>query len=224
MTDNSHKYWQGQYTLRLTMDDLYPSYQGILDILKGIPRIPYLLVALETTNRPHLHVILRTPMCRAWVYNIKKKYFPLWKSKKNEVWATHSCTDCKTHFKCMERAVSYVCKDGNILYQRGFEDDEIADAIELGNSLKPKKKQKVTIAQRIIKLIEPPLAEGSVPSGEQILNAMILFYENQGKYIPSSFHTDKTLHQIAMLTNAAYRHREYTSLRYSWDNGTYTEN
>lgn len=215
-----------QYTIRITPDDDYEQHD-VIRILKDIPRIPYIVIAVENARRPHFHVLIRTPMCRAWVFNIKKKYFPKWKSKKNEVWSTHDCNVCDNpnHKHCKEDGLTYVCKDGDIPFYRGFTEDEIATAVEVGSSLKPKPKKKrdPPIAEQIVKLIDPPLAEGVVPSGEQVLNAMILFYDKRGKFLPSSYHTDKTLHQIAMLTNKQYRVNQYRMLKLTWDNGIFSE-
>lgn len=213
-----------QYTLRITPDENY-SHDDVIKILKDIPRVPTMVIAAEHSNRPHFHVLIRTPMCRAWVFNIKRKFFPLWKEKKNEVWSTHDCNRCEKHPTCIDGGLTYVCKDGVIPFYKGFTDDEIADAIKRGASLKPKpkKKKEPPIAEQIVAMIEPPVAVGCVPTGEQVLTAMILFYETKrNRYIPSTFHVDKMLHQIAMLTNESYRRQEYAVLRYKWDNSDYS--
>lgn len=201
------------YTLRITPDDIYTP-DKVLEILKTM-KVDSILVAREVHPRLHFHIRIHTTQCRASVFKYKQKYFPLWKGRGNDVWSTHDCHRCKKHEQCSQRGLTYICKEGDIVFNRGYTEQEVETAITEGASLKPhKEKTRITVAERIIK--QGKWAEGVVPTGAEILDAMIRFYHNQGKFVPDRY--ESTLHQIAMRLNAKYRASQYSAIQQRWDN------
>lgn len=199
------------YTIRITPDEIYDGPK-VEEILKTMS-VDSIVVAKETMPRLHYHVRIHTTQCRASVYKYKQKYFPLWKTKGNEVWSTHDCARCKKHDQCSQRGLTYVCKDGNIVYSLGYTEEELDCAIAQGASLKPhKEKNRNTVAERIIK--EGKWAEGVVPTGREIVDAMIRFYDKQGKYVPLNYH--HTMHQLAMRLDAKYRDAYHQGMVDTW--------
>lgn len=204
------------YTLRITPDEIYDE-TDVLDILKTMT-VDTIIVAREDNPRVHYHVRIHTAQCRASVYKYKQKYFPLWKAKGNEVWSTHDCARCKKHDQCAQRGLTYVCKDGNLVHTRGYADEELEQAIAEGASLKPhKEKSRITVAERIIK--EGQWVKGVVPTGKQVVEAMISFYEKQGKHVPKNY--THMMHQIAMRVDARYRGNYYCSLEEEYNRITH---
>lgn len=213
------------YTLRVNPDDIY-DVEAIIKALKDFSYITKCVVCEEHTGRHHLHIRFYSSQSRASVWKYKQKLFPLWKGMGNERYALHDCANCKKHENCSQNGMTYVCKEGRVRYNEGYTEAEIADAIAVGASLAPKKKEKTTLADRIIKLIPVVKRGGETvpPSGDQVLSAFVKFYDNQGKEIPKSFHYEKTLHQIAMKLNPTYRRKHHLELAYTWDNWFKTEN
>lgn len=214
------------YTIRITPDDIYPAEEvlKILNSLKiaGLPwkqeegrqYLDSLLVARETDPRLHFHIRIHTTQCRASVYKYKTKWFPLWKTKGNAVWSTHDCSRCKKHDECSERGLWYVCKDGDIVIQKGYTPESIALAIERGSSIKEEVQQKrPSVADRIIKFGK--WEEGVVPSGRELVDAMIRYYNSQNRQVPSRY--EETLHSLAMKLNPAYLEAHYYRIQDNWD-------
>ena len=207
------------YTLRVNPDEIYHP-DDILKALKDNKHITKCVVCEEHSGRHHFHIRFYSSQSRASVFKYKHKMFPLWKSFGNERYALHDCANCKKHENCSQNGLTYVCKEGNVLYNDGYADDELADAIAVGASLAPKKnKNKSTLAECIIKLIPivKRCGETVPPSGDQVLSAFIKFYEKRNKEIPKPFHYEKTLHQIAMKLNPTYRRRHHLELAATWD-------
>lgn len=208
------------YTLRVNPDEIY-SVENIIKALKDNNHITKCVVCEEHTGRHHLHIRFYSSQSRASVFKYKHKMFPFWKGFGNERYALHDCGNCKKHENCSQRGLTYVCKEGQVLYNDGYPDDELADAIAVGSSLAPTKKTKSTLADRIIKLIPVVKRAGDTvpPSGDQVLSAFVSFYEKQGKEIPKQFHYEKTLHQIAMKLIPQYRVAHHLELASLWDDG-----
>lgn len=213
------------YTLRVNPDEIY-DVEAIIKALKDFSYITKCVVCEEHTGRHHLHIRFYSSQSRASVWKYKQKLFPLWKGMGNERYALHDCANCKKHENCSQNGMTYVCKEGRVRYNEGYTEAEIADAIAIGASLAPTKKDKTTLADRIIKLIPVVKRGGETvpPSGDQVLSAFVKFYDKQGKEIPKSFHYEKTLHQIAMKLNPTYRRRHHLELAHTWDNWFKTEN
>jgi hypothetical protein len=209
------------YTLRVNPDDIYDT-QAIIKALKDNKHISKCVVCEEHSGRHHFHIRFYSQQSRASVFKYKYKMFPLWKSFGNERYALHDCANCKKHTNCSQKGLTYVCKEGNVLYNDGYADDELADAIAVGASLAPKKKKKDdTLADRIIKLIPLVKRCGEIvpPSGDQVLSAFVKFYGKSNKEIPKQFHYEKTLHQIAMKLVPSYRRAHHLELASLWDDG-----
>lgn len=214
------------YTIRITPDDIYDE-KAVLEILNKIPiagapwnsehgrqSLDSLLVAKEIDPRLHFHMRIHTTQCRASVYKYKSKWFPLWKDKGNAVWSTHDCASCKKHQFCSSRGLMYVCKDGNIVIQKGYTDDEIEAAISAGSAIKEESRRKrPSIADRVIK--HGKWAEGVVPTGEEVLDAMIRFYHSQNREVPNRY--EDTLHAISMKINPVYRKVHYSKIADTWN-------
>lgn len=215
------------YTIRITPDEIYPADEvlKILDSLKiaGLPwkqedgpqYLDSLLVARETHPRLHFHIRIHTTQCRASVYKYKNKWFPLWKSKGNEVYATHDCARCKKHEDCSERGFWYCCKDGDVVIQKGYTPEAIAYAIERGSAIKEEvHKKRPSVADRIIKFGK--WEEGVVPTGRELCDAMIRYYTSQNRQVPSRY--EETLHSIAMKINPDYFEAHLFKIQNDWDN------
>jgi hypothetical protein len=73
------------------------------------------------------------------------------------------------------------------------------------------------IAEGIIK--EGKWEEGAVPTGAEVVDAMIRFYDKHDMHPPYKYHN--ILHQIAMRVNPMYRNRQYalrcSKLQHRWD-------
>lgn len=209
------------YTLRVNPDEIY-SVDEIIAVLKDNKHIENCVVCEERTGRHHLHICFYSSQSRASVWKYKHKMFPFWKGKGNERYALHDCANCKKHVDCAKNGMTYVCKEGNVLYYQGFTEEEVADATAIGASLTPKKKKtNDTLADRIIKLIPITKRNGETipPSGDQVLSAFVKFYAKSGKEIPKQFHYEKTLHQIAMKLIPQYRRAHHLELASLWDDG-----
>lgn len=214
------------YTIRITPDDIYDA-EAVVRILDNIPiaGLPWkaehgrqfldsLLVGKEIEPRLHFHVRIHTTQCRASVYKYKKLWFPLWKSKGNEVYATHDCARCKKHVDCSERGAWYCCKDGDVIIRKGYTDDEVNAFITAGSSIKEEtQKKRPSVADRIIS--HGKWAEGVVPTGSEVLDAMIRFYHSQNREVPSRY--DETLHAISMKINPAYLKFHYSKVMRDWN-------
>lgn len=202
------------YTIRITPDEVYPEAK-IMDILKVMMQsLDSIVVCREKFPRLHFHLRLHTTVSRATVYRFKQKYFPLWKSQGNPVYATHDCHTCKKHEECSQRGLWYTCKDGDVVLSKGYTKEQLDDAYEKGSALKPKSSvNRLTVSERIIK--QGKWAEGVVPTGTEILDAMIRYYTSKNQQVPDRY--ENTLHAIAMRLNAKYRNRHYSKISSFWD-------
>jgi len=202
------------YTIRITPDEVYPE-DDVLNKLKDISNtLDSIIVAKESMPRLHFHLRIHTTMCRASVYKFKSKWFPNWKGRGNDVWSTHDCARCKKHEDCSQRGLMYICKDGDIVFHQGYTDDEIALAVEQGSTIKSQARQKrPSVADRIIK--HGKWSAGVVPTGREVLDAMIRYYDSQDRIVPDR--TEAMLHAISMKLNEAYRLRFYNEITLRWD-------
>lgn len=210
------------YTIRITPDEVYDEAK-VMDILKVMmEELDSICVCREKFPRLHFHLILHTTKCRTVVYKFKRKYFPLWKAKGNPVYATHCCAGCKNpkHLNpesdnsCATRGFWYTCKDGEVVLSKGYTQEQLDFAIEKGSALKPQKvKARITVSERIIK--HGKWAEGVVPTGPEVLDAMIRYYSSNNQPVPDRY--ENTMHAIAMRLNEKYRIRHYAKISSFWD-------
>lgn len=210
------------YTIRITPDSTLcgSCFDDVVDVLKGIPNIPKMVVCREMAGKEHLHVHLYTQQSKSTVDKFKRKYFPWWNHTGNTHFALHSCEGCTKHPECSKMGLFYTCKDGDVVFSRGYTDEEIESFCAEGYARK-KSVNKATIANQIIKFIEP--YSTPMPSGKQIVAALVKYYELQGKYPPKEFYVKKTFHQINMTLSSVYRENHYCSLTRIYDSGLFGE-
>lgn len=212
------------WTLRITPDGRVPDdWVGeyhprdvIVDMFNALPpaKFPKILVCQEMKKKiPHFHVRL---CCVGWstrksLADFVTSYFP--DQKGNSLYSTKRVYVAGKSFSCLVKSITYVSKEGDVIYSRGYPDEEL-DLFHLVGS-RWKDLKSLPIYKKIIHIYN--IDDATL--GKKVVTNILEYYDKEHKDIPSwkcierllfliKYHVDSDF-RVSYLNRNAYHYDEF---------------
>ncbi len=201
----------------------YTSPQELCSIVSFLKQFPLVLCFKEKgtkSGKPHIHARIEIPTLKnemSWSRLLKKELPFLYGKKKGHHWIVKTnCYSCTSHKDptgeqdkyCLNvSSYTYIAKEGNLVYQKGYTQSQIEEWINIGSSIKQITKEK--LHKKII-------FYSKLKHGDKMLDISrgIKKYYNEIRGVPMPHESDRTLNVIAdQIIYTLYPHKGIENMK-----------
>ena len=203
------------WTLRFTITDDYikktnfeSNYkidQPIIDYLGTLNKtnFPKILCYREHSKggKDHYHMRIGSLIwkTRKSLFDSIHKNFPF--AKGNKVFSTKAVRVLGVTKSSLEKSITYISKDGNLVFQRGYSSENLEKFQAIGAQWTDE--SKLPIFKRVIMRN----AITNKTTGDAVVSHVLDFYKDEGKDYPTYFNLTKILSNIKLAVDTEYRRK-----------------
>lgn len=196
-----HNVWTVRITVPLLHREIFnKGFLAYQDFLENSSQVVKCVMFRELTKKKVLHYHLRM-ICkwktRPSVLKALQESFIHFKRLGNKIYSTHMCfVNGIMYDKSLVGSQNYIAKDGDIIYSKGYSDEEIKELIK--QSKAHNEYLKLPVHKKI-------MVQYDIKHADQIPPAIVAFYDHINKIPPRMFHVQEMARKILWEISLDYR-------------------